>query len=160
SILSLGMDNVAILWDRQSGKRIRSFDNGASPLAYCSETDCLAIARQKDESETVVLQFWELSRGKLLREVGPLKATRIEALVFSRCGRYLAGRSTGSRSICCWIWDLNSGEVVRILEDRDRAVGRFLLAFSPQGRYLVSTSGTYGLIWDFCDHNSTPSSNN
>src|SRR5262249_49889130 len=42
-ILSRGTDRRAILWDRQSGKRIRTIDNVVSPVAYCSETDCLAI---------------------------------------------------------------------------------------------------------------------
>jgi HEAT repeat protein len=49
--------------------------------------------------------------------------------------------------------------VIRKLEDRNRAGNLFTLAFCPQGRYLVSTSGSsYALIWDFCDHNSSSAS--
>jgi WD40 repeat protein len=87
------------------------------------------------------IRLWNTQNGEL-RQVLATSGV-VESLAFSPDGSLLAsGEGTGSNQVR--LWDIEVGQLVRILDSHERPV--VSLAFSPDGRQLAS--GDYaGTVW-------------
>lgn len=106
-------------------------------------------------AEDKVIRVWDVETGKTVRtirgEVGTGPEGKLYAMAVSPDGKLLAsgGWLTGSRaeSDGVRIFDVASGRQLKLLLGHTNVV--LGLAFSPDGKRLVSTSGDgIGIIWD------------
>src|SRR5262249_43178294 len=83
-VLVAGHDDVVVVWDVSSGKRIRDFPGSGVPISLSGDGKVLAaygFRGHKNPRNRILL--WDLATGKLLGESGTKKATYIIALSFS-----------------------------------------------------------------------------
>ena len=106
-------------------------------------------------SDDKTIRVWDLETGKTLRiirgEIAPGNAGKIFAMVLSPDGKWLAagGWFPGTRkeSFAVRLYDFSSGHLVALLRGHDNGVSS--LAFSPDGRHLISGSGdNTAILWD------------
>ena len=132
-----------VLWDVETGKRIRSFDTG-TPLAFSPDGKTLVI----ESGEAVdLLAFPD---GKVLQSLNA-HSENVNSAAFSRDGTILATASSTIK-----LWNLSTGKEIRTLDAQPGIVTS--VAFSPDGKSLASggydatvkiwdiKSGTLGLI--------------
>jgi len=130
---------TATLWDATSGERIRSFHvpvEGPGRGWACRR----AVFHPRGHEiatalgQTVVL--WDAETGRRIRDFErDLQEGAIYNLAFSHDGRLLAG---GSHSEKVFLWDVSTGEVIRIFGQQD---GRICwLAFDSEDRRLMTAN--------------------
>jgi len=101
------------------------------------------------------IRVWDLATGKTARfirgEADQGDPGKIYAMALSPDGRWLAtaGLLSGTRELKCAIrlYDFATGKLIGLLKGHDNVVNG--LAFSPDGKYLISGSGDRdAIIWD------------
>jgi WD40 repeat protein len=153
-------DNTIKLWSLTTGKLLRTLEGHLSNYegssgSYNSNVNCVAVSPDGrvlasgggDKS----IKLWHLSTGDLLQTLEEDSAyIDCATLAFSPDGQILA--SGGSDSVIK-LWNLSTGELLGSLEGRPNFV-QFLsfsfvnsVAFSPDGRFLVSAIGTTVKVW-------------
>jgi len=138
-ITAVGFDQQIVLFETKKGKAIATLEGHAAAimaLAFSPDGAWLAAASRKD------IIVWDAA--KRARAFAPSEATWASALAFSPDGAWLAAAQYGRISL----YDGRSGEL------KGRRVGHqdsiSSLAFSPDGRALVSTSDdTTAVVWTF-----------
>ena len=106
-------------------------------------------------SDDKTIRVWDLETGKTLRtirgEIAPGNAGKIFAMALSPDGKWLVAGGwfpgTGEESFAIRLYDFASGRLVALLRGHDNGVSS--LAFSPDGRHLISGSGDLtAILWD------------
>src|SRR5260370_13296732 len=120
------------LHDVQTGKVLRSLDNGAEPRVVRVSKDGRLLAAAGWDRE---VRLWDLATGKLAHRLA-LELGPANNLAFSPDGRMLAGSSEDTN---IYVWDTNTGAVKNVV--RDLLLTTFGLAFAPDGKWLFAGSG-------------------
>ena len=139
TVLSGGIGALS-LWDRASGKRLRSFDdNGYVKSVAFSPDGRTLLSGQSDKT----VKLWDVASGKLLRSFEG-HAGGVQSVAFSPDGRSML---SGSEDKTLKLWDVAGGKLLRSLEGHAEAVNS--VAFSPDGRSVLSGSKDKSLkLWD------------
>jgi WD40 repeat protein len=143
-------DGAIVLWSMETGGRAlpetafvaqgqaRAHKGFVTTLSFRHDGATLASG-----SEDGFVRIWEVSSGRLVRELGPHPGSAFGAL-HSPDGRLVSGADdTGTIRL----WDTRTGALVQELSGHEAFVP--LLAFSPDGKRLASGSGDKTLrLWD------------
>src|SRR5262249_18248612 len=136
------------LWEVATGKELRQFALPANISALGFSQDCKVLAIG---DMTGSVQLLDPSTGKLVRQSLQTKE-EVMTLAFTPDGRTLA---VGSRISAprgqpmpskLRLWELATGQVCHLFEGKN--IGVQSVAFSPDGRTLVSAGGTGIWLWD------------
>jgi WD40 repeat protein len=135
--LLVGFSNGNIrLHDVQTGKVLRSLDNGAPPQVVRVSRDGKWLAAAGGDRE---VHLWDLATGKMVHRLA-LELGEAMDLAFSPDGKMLAGSSEDTN---IYVWDTNTGAVKNVV--RDLSLTTFGLAFVPDGKWLFAGGGDYAL---------------
>lgn len=140
--LAVGYWNSVALWDLASGARkavLSGFGRYVDSLAYSKDGSLLAGG-----TDLGTLQIWDVQRRTMLRSIA-MDGGFVSNPAFSPDGRMVAVGIYGTGTV--FLIDLRSGRIVDKQKISDLGCGS--VAFSPDGRYLVTPS-TGGLIrWPY-----------
>ncbi len=135
--LLVGLRNGKIqLHDAQTGKVLRSLDNGAPPEVVRVSRDGKLLAAAGGDRE---VHLWDLTTGKMAHRLA-LELGGAMDLAFSPDGSMLAGSSPDTN---IYVWDTGTGAVKNVV--RELSLSTFGLAFVPDGKWLFAGSGDYAL---------------
>jgi WD40 repeat protein len=129
-------DGKIQLHDVQTGKVLRSLDNGAPPEVVRVSRDGKLLAAAGGDRE---VHLWDLDTGKLAHRLR-LELGSAMDLAFSPDGKILAGSSPDTN---IYVWDTNTVAVKNVV--RDLSLATFGLAFVPDGKWLFAGSGDYAI---------------
>ena len=131
-LASGGSDNNLILWDLQTGRRVRTIPaHKAAINSIAFSNDGQTIASGSDDK---TVRLWNVTTGgRLLTLIG--HAGAVNAIALSRDGQTLA---SGGEDKTVRLWNLDTGEVRRIITGHAGPVNA--VAFSPNGRVVASAS--------------------
>ena len=136
-------DNVT-LWNALTGQRmalLRGFGRYVYGIGFSADGTLLAAG-----TDAGVLQLWNVATGQRLRSID-LGGGQLSDPVFSPDGRLVAVGAYGFGTVS--VVDVQSGEIVGMA--RVSGLGCGSVAFSPDGRYLITPS-TGGLVtWPYDD---------
>jgi WD40 repeat protein len=138
SIVSLGCDRVVRTWDLATGRQTRqvslNWAPAETPFALSPDGKSIALA---DYYQSAVAIFDR--DGKMVRRIDAVKQ-RIDHVVFSPSGRFLAG--TGRDAGSAWVWETATGKTVAQF-----GAGKGVwwsptvdIAFSPDERFFVASA--------------------
>lgn len=120
-------DHKVVLWDVQSGKKLREFE--------CGESYVLAIAFSEDGKKLATvaskLQVWDVQTGRLLRDFGTTNAMG-RSIAFVPGGKWLVGCDV-KRLVR--VWNIESGEDALALESP--AIAASSVACSADGKWII-----------------------
>ncbi len=135
-VMTVSVDNTARIWAIDLASPATILQSGGRVINAQFESDAMAITASEDG----IVRFWDTANAKLLGElnVGPIVNAAI-----SPDGRNLATAAGNDAQI----WDVQSGKsVMRLAGHVDKV---WELAFSPDGRHLVTASwDNTARIWD------------
>jgi RNA polymerase sigma factor (sigma-70 family) len=126
------------LWDRASGKELRSSDDAVSSVRCAFSPDGRLLACG---SEDGAVRIWDRAVGKVVRRIDqdPL----LTEMLFSPDGRRLATARTAVH-----LWDVASGKEIRQIKTPGDAIKR--MAWSGDGRWLATwwAGDPFIPLWD------------
>ena len=140
--LASGQWNVVTLWNMFTGKRLsvfRGFGRYVKGLSFSRDGKLLAAG-----TDAGGLQIWDVRRATRLEsfDIGGGEVSEPE---FSPDGRLVAAGVYGTGAV--WLIDVGSGKIIDHQKVSDLGCGS--VAFSPDGRFLITPS-TGGLIkWPY-----------
>jgi len=135
--LVVGLRNGKIeLHDVETGKILRSLDNGVPPGVVRVSRDGKLLAAAGGDRE---VHLWDLATAKLVHQLG-LELGGAADLAFSPDGATLAGSSEDTN---IYVWDTRTGVVKNVV--RELLLTTFGLAFAPDGKWLYGGSGDYAI---------------
>ena len=150
---SIRTENEITLWDtrKQTVEQVLRVETNDSPIIKFNHDGLLLASASADiisyqekvgytYSNANPIQLWDVETGQqkvVLKQDSP-----VSSLAFSPDGALLA---TGDFEGHVHIWDVSSGEQVRILEANNRMIAS--LEFSPDGKLLVSGSEKTIRLW-------------
>jgi WD40 repeat protein/energy-coupling factor transporter ATP-binding protein EcfA2 len=128
-------ESTAWVWEVASRREVMQLKHDSAEVvevAFSSDSKYVATAG-RDKTARV----WEVATR---REVTRLKhELPVIAVAFSPDGKYLV---TGSEDRKAWMWEIASGREVARLENGGRPEKEFGLAFSLNGKYLATATGS------------------
>jgi WD40 repeat protein/S1-C subfamily serine protease len=148
-VLSGSADRMVMLWDKKTGKVIRTFGpaGGLVVSAVFSPDGRRALTAGADK----MIRLWDLQDGKLIREFTD-HSEWVFSLAFSPDGRFAYSTSGGpdiwsdGKDSAVRVWDVETGKLVRKLEGHK---GRVLsVAASPDGRSVLTGGDLSVMLWD------------
>ncbi len=109
-------------------------------------------ARKSMAADRGVIHLWDVAGGRIVHTFAGTGGNKglghaVLAMVFSPDGkRALSGGTDGSLRL----WDISSGAELKAIQAHTGWVGTKAVAFSPDGRFLLSVGGSDGLarLWD------------
>ncbi|MCI0638506.1 MAG: sigma-70 family RNA polymerase sigma factor [Gemmataceae bacterium] len=141
-LISVGSDCTIRRWDTATGAEIPLPDGYAwyTTVAYAPDGRTLAVADAGDR-----LDLWDPATGKL-RKSSRVAGLENSSIAFTHDGRLLAAGHTDG---AIRFWDAQTGEERKVLRS-PAAKGRVtLLAFSPDGKWMLSHASKAPLhLWD------------
>lgn len=140
-----GMDNSVRIWRLISGELVHRFEGSQRiirTVAFQPKGSLLASA-----GDEPVVRIWDVAAGAQVKTLSGLSPT-VRSICFSHDGKLLAGGSFRQKGPKQWqgevvVWDVASGEVVRVLESQANGYYRGV-AFSPDGSLLGAAFDSTG----------------
>jgi WD40 repeat protein len=134
-----GMDQRVRLWDVATGRPVRELtghETSVRSVHYLPDgTTLLSVSRDR-------IRLWESGTGKLIREFRPPRDS-IQAAALSARGTHVAAAAYEGTVV---VWDIATGRELHAFQGHRARVNA--LAFSRDGRTLVSGGGDTVLLWD------------
>lgn len=142
--LAAGYWDAVALWNMVTGQRVallRGFGRYVYALSFSRDGKLLATG-----TDTGVLQIWDVQHRTMLQSLAPAGGYQfVSEPAFSPDGRLVAVGIYGTGTV--WLIDVTNGKVLDHKKVSDLGCGS--VAFSPDGRYLITPS-TGGLItWPY-----------
>ncbi len=151
-----GTRRTVRLWDTATGKQLHAFDDGPGPalqnyVVFSPDGKTMATASGGEKTKTIHL--WDVATGKEVRQFENELGTG--SLTFSPDGKILAAGSTSNFSNLSkdmeeprliHLWDVATGREAQRLPAHVSSVSS--LAYSQDGKRLVSGGGTVMKVWD------------
>lgn len=136
-------DDTVRIWNAETGQEVATFwegtNNVTSPRLSPDGSRLLAGDRNSGGG---VGRIWDVSTGKLLFKLeGHDDSPRITAL--SADGSVAA---TGSGDRTVRLWDMQTGQLITVFKGHEGQIDS--LAFSPNGRHLLSVSAGRTHLWN------------
>jgi WD40 repeat protein/GTPase SAR1 family protein len=140
-LASGSFDSTVKVWDRASGKPIRSFQGHQSKVRTVAfSPDGRWLASGSDDN---TVKVWDPATGKPIRSLQGHQGG-VNSVAFSPDGQWLA---SGSDDRTIMLWDSGSRKLIRSLKGHQKEVNS--VAFSPDGRCLASVSDDDTVkVWD------------
>jgi WD40 repeat protein len=145
-----GFDIVILLWDLQTGKSLGILEeiDCVQSLAFSPDGKILAAGNSIDVSAKKIngaINLWDMQTREILHTLsGHERAT--ECLAFSTDGRILA---SGGWDGTMRFWDVQTGEQLKVLTDKDTGGPVLSIAFSPDGKTLATGGWDCSVrLWD------------
>jgi WD40 repeat protein len=139
-LVAAGGDGGTVsLWDRDSGRLIRTLPGKTRVWSVAFESDGRLIASGGDDRS---VKLWEPDSGELKRTlIGP--TDRVSSVAFNAVeGLVVAGSNDGK----LYIWDTDTGRLRHLISTPARVT---TVAFSPDGRRIVSGGHENVIrVWD------------
>jgi WD40 repeat protein len=145
TLLTSGGWGPARLWDAATGRLLLQLgcEDFITGLAFTREGRRLAVSARSEFSPGGV-SVWDLDQGRGIQTLHGLAGPG-SRVCFSPDSRFLAALAHDWQVA---IWNLETGQLVRLL-DAPRGVGGAAgLAFSPDGKRFVLSAGTKAKSWD------------
>ena len=151
TIASGSRDGKIILWDTQNLEKkliISGHIYGFQSIAFSPDGKTIASG-----SYDKTVRLWDTTTGKNTSTL-PGHIAVVESVAFSPDGRMIASGG-GTSSVNRWsaddftvkLWDVDSGQNINTLYGHKWSV--YHVTFSPDGKYLVSSSGdSRAIFWD------------
>ena len=151
TLASGSRDGKIILWDTQNLQKkmvISGHIYGFQSIAFSPDSKTIASG-----SYDKTVRLWDITTGKNTSTL-PGHIAVVESVAFSPDGQTIASGG-GTSSLNRWIaddftvklWDVVSGQNINTLYGHKWAV--YHVTFSPDGKYLVSSSGdSRAIFWD------------
>jgi WD40 repeat protein len=140
--LASGYWNVVMLWDMFTGKRLavlEGFGRYVKGLAFSRDGNLLAAG-----TDSGGLQIWDVRHRTRLQSID-IGGQQVSEPAFSPDGRLVAVGIYGTGTV--WLIDTGTGKILDSQKVSDLGCGA--VAFSPDGRFLITPS-TAGLIkWPY-----------
>ncbi len=129
-----GLRGVAILWDLNTGEKIREFGEGSRDIFYDAEfsPDGSQIATAGYDR---VVTLWETETGKALHRINVHNGAIFD-LAFSPDGKVLASAS-GDQTVK--LWNTRTGERLDTLNQPQGE--QYSVVFTPDGKHLLAAGG-------------------
>jgi WD40 repeat protein len=126
------------LWEIESGREVRRFEGHTA--AVCRAAISPNGQRVVSLSQDCTLRWWDLASGRELRWIA--LASTYDGPLASAAAIAPDSRHAVSCNLCAEVdlWDLETGQRIREFVGHNSNV--FGVAFSPDGRWLVSCGGT------------------
>jgi WD40 repeat protein len=142
-LLGAASGNVTKLWSLQTGKEVRKLlhQRSASALAFSPDGRWIATGVSGLFFPGEV-RVWSLLNGQELARVTHSRG--INSLAFSPNSQFLA---SGSDDSATSIWQIPTGREVSRFAPQEGSVRS--IAFSPNGRHVLSNSGRTAWLWEF-----------
>jgi WD40 repeat protein len=156
-LATCAFDGALTLWELPAGRRLHDFAGNVgggrssnTPVAFHPVGDRVIVGAVRGEAGPVVFAADTGAKLAVLPGVEALSDAR--ALAISRCGRWLAG-AYGWHEDDHWpwhdarlrVWDLGQRALVREIEETSTPLD--VLAFSPDGKFLVGRNGEALALW-------------
>jgi len=140
-ILSASDDCTLKLWDKETGKEIRTFKGHSRAVNSCVfSSDGKYILSASDDC---TLKLWDKETGKEIRTFKGHSGA-VNSCVFSSDGKYIL---SASRDYTLKLWDKEKGGEIRTFKGHSGAVNSCV--FSSDGKYILSASDDCTLkLWD------------
>jgi WD40 repeat protein len=137
-LMTVGLDGTTIMWDAQSGNKLRTLPTHVGATAFSIDGKFLATVSDGK------IKVWDNLSGKQLFEASGETEIQVLSASFSQDGLRLGVAKSDSTAE---IWDVPSGTRVLLLQGHSRAVE--FVAFAPDGKEFATASddGT-AIVWD------------
>ena len=140
--LASGYWDMVALWDISTGRRLatlRGLGRYVQSLSFSSDGALLAAG-----TDAGSLEIWDVAHRTRLHSIA-IQGGQVSNAAFSPGGRFVAIGVYGTGAV--WLIDVRSGKIIDHQKVSDLGCGS--VAFSPDGRYLITPS-TGGLIkWPY-----------
>ena len=153
-------DSKMILYDANSGEKITEWNmagNVGAGIMALSPDGKYALSsggggRKSERHDRGVIYLWDVSRGRRINSFDGTGQNKglgeaVLAMAFSPDSkRVLSGGTDGSVRM----WDIASGRELITIQGHKGTVGTKAVAFSPDGKLILSVGGSDGLakLWD------------
>ncbi len=164
--LIVGRESLSI-WDADTGQFIKTLPTwrrDIQGLSYSPDSRFLAVAGNvstEDDYSKGSVELWDIQAEKVAKElIWNAKHFYIDSLAYSPDSKYLLTGGTSDHelkdgNVYCklnvQLWDVESGQSRKYEFDHPGYQGRTSVAFSPDGKKMVASSGQYIKIWEVCE---------
>ena len=141
-LASGGDDGTVRIWDTATGRAIHQFNHGSAVRSLVFSPNNEFVASSGGDAS---IHLWDVAKGKDNLEMMGLP---LACLAFSPDGKLLAcgcGVSTTSSGARQMVFEVKTGKPIKEWTGFDFATA---IAFSPDGRFLISSNDNETLRWD------------
>jgi WD40 repeat protein/uncharacterized caspase-like protein len=161
-IAAAGGDNSVRIWDVTSGRELQTL--AGSQGSFAASIGVYFIAFTGDGQIVTVsdaIRVWDVASGQELRTLGTTSLSMSGmtgsdgAVALSPDGKQLVSALTSSDKPVAKVWDISSGRELRSMELADEESGPAEIAFTSDGRLLVSAIVDKQIkLWDLTANRS------